>query len=211
MPQPSGLLWKPGTDEPPTPPEGFFLIFQKPDGSLWYKKPDGSSEPFLQTVQYPKITSLRLTRSMSFTSQSQIEIPWGDAFYESPDSPVRWTLNRPEFQLSAIGIYKVSFKVVIQNFDNSRVQLRAFLTKPGSRTPLKGTATYGYSRYRGYIPYAAAVLSDYIIRITSVDPDDQTFVVKADIAYNDTTFGDRRNVSILPTDTFVTITYVPGA
>ena len=209
MAVPSGILWKPGDESPPTPPEGFYLIFQKPDGSLWFKRPDGSEEPFLQTVRYPKIVSLRLTRSLSFTTQSQIEVPWGDAYYESEDSPIRWTVNSPVISLTAIGVYKVSFKVVIQNFDNSRVQLRAFLAPPGDRNPLKGTVTYSYSRYRSYVPYAAAILSDFIIPVTTVEPFE--FVVKADIAYNDTTFGDRRNVSILPTDTMVTVEYVPGA
>ena len=209
MSLPSGILWTPGDDSPPTPPPGKYLIFQKTDGSLWYKKPDGTEEPFIQTVQYPAITHLFTNSSLSFQTSPQIYIPWHGVFYETDGSPIRWNNNRPEVELTRPGVYRLSYKVCIVNYEYNRIALRACVAN-GNNDPIRGTFSFAYSRHRNYVPHASAVMSDFIYKVDDPTSPLAVLKIRADIAYNDTSYGDMRRVNLIPVDTWFSITYLPG-
>lgn len=200
----SSQIWTPG-DSPGAAPSGKYRFYIDSSGSLIQVDDAGNETVLIQNVEPVYAACYRNDTWQSLASDAQIEIIWDEIIRE----------DGPPFKggggLDTVGIVhfegwvEASFKVNLRNNENNRIMARAFLSLNWNR--FDETMAIAYSRHRNYVNQLSCSGPPFLFKVQNGD----IIRLHVEISYNDTTFGDTRNVVTIPGQTFLTLKTVPEA
>jgi len=136
----------------------------------------------------------------NFKSEKRMFILWDEIKQTDPI----YDLNKDTITVLHDGLIEVNYKLNFLNNEYSRVNVRCVIII--DEKEIRETTAYGYSRSKKYIQNTSVVCPSVIFTVKK----GQKIRVKAEMAYNDQSFGDARNVTLLHGESVITLKTTKG-